>query len=145
MLREKKIHCHNLLCSKNEKNSAKAKFFENFLNSTGPYTIGTSLFEKISKIKPKYDELRTTSNLIGRTSKSFEPRFIHQNRTFNPFEPLQKAQTSNLFGQKQAEPRPKSGKTKLRTFPSPGSSNKTELQTYTNPPKILNFNSTNWV
>ena len=26
-----------------------------------------------------------------------EPRFIHQNRTLNPFKPLQKAHTSNLY------------------------------------------------
>ena len=41
-------------------------------------------------------EFWTHSNLAGR-------RFIHQNRTLNPFKPLQKTQTSNHFGQKLAE------------------------------------------
>ena len=38
------------------------------------------------------------------TSNSLKPRFVHQNRTSNL---LQKAQTSNLFGQKRVEARPK--------------------------------------
>ena len=54
-------------------------------------------------IEPKYNELRTASNLIGQTSNLLEPRFVHQNQTSNPFELLQKAPTLNLFGQKQAQ------------------------------------------
>ena len=42
-------------------------------------------------------------------------------------EPLQKALPLNMFGQKQAKHKPKSGNTKLRTLPNPGSSTKTEL------------------
>ena len=57
-----------------------------------------------------YNELWTDSNLMDRTSNSLEPRFIHQNQTSNPFEHLQKAQTFNLFGQKKAKHRWKSGK-----------------------------------
>ena len=39
---------------------------------------------------PKYDKLRTASDWTGRTSNSLEPRFVYQNRTLNPFKPLQK-------------------------------------------------------
>ena len=42
-------------------------------------------------------------------------------------------------------PRPKSGKTELWTLPNPGSSTQIELQTHPNPPKIPNFEPTNWV
>ena len=61
-----------------------------------------------SKSNPNtYNKFQTASNLTGRSPNSLKPRFIHQNQTLNPFEPLQKARTSNLFGQKWAEPRPK--------------------------------------
>ena len=39
-----------------------------------------------------------------------------------PFRTPQKAWTSNVFGQKSAKPRPKSGKTELQTIPNLGSS-----------------------
>ena len=42
------------------------------------------------RIEPKY-----ITNLTSRTSNSLEPRFIHQNRTSNPFEPLQKVPGPN--------------------------------------------------
>ena len=93
-----------------------------------------------SKSNPNtYNKFQTASNLTGRSPNSLKPRFIHQNQTLNPFEPLQKARTSNLFGQKWAEPRPKSRNTKLRTPLNLGSSTKIELWTLSNFPKILNF------
>ena len=76
-----------------------------------------------------YIELWTASNLTGWTSNSLKPRFIHLNWTLNPIKPPQKDWRLNLFGQKQDEPRPKSGKTELRTILNPGVSIKTKLWT----------------
>ena len=87
------------------------------------------------------NELQATSNLTGRVSNSLEPRFVHQNQTLNPFVPLQKAQTSNLFGQILAELRSTSGKPELRTTLNPGPSTKIEL--FMNPTKIPNFKPVN--
>ena len=44
-------------------------------------------------IESKYNELRTASNVTGRTSNSLEPKFIHQNQNRTPpkspnFEPI---------------------------------------------------------
>ena len=56
---------------------------------------------------------------------------VHQNRTSNRLGHLQRARTSNLFGQKQAEPRNKSEKqNELRALTNPGSFIKTELRTH---------------
>ena len=42
---------------------------------------------------------------------------------------LQNVRTSNFFGRKYVETKPKFGKTELRTLPNPGSSNQIELRT----------------
>ena len=53
------------------------------------------------------------SDLIAQPGRG--SRFVHQNQTSNPFEPLQKSWTLNRLSQKQAISRPKSGKIELWT------------------------------
>ena len=79
------------------------------------------------------------SNLTGWTSNSLKTQVCPPKPNFK------KSRNSNMFRQKQAEPRPKSGKTKLQTLANPGSSTEIELRTRPNPPKILNFEPMNWV
>ena len=71
-------------------------------------------------IKPKYNELRTTSNLKGRTSNSLEPRFIQQNWNLNPSkkpEPNLEKPKVESFWTKVLLPKPKYEPTQtLQTF-----------------------------
>ena len=67
-------------------------------------------------IEPKYNELRTVSNLTCQTSNSFEPRFVHQNRTSNPFEPCKMSELRTFLARNRSNPSPNLEKPNFEPF-----------------------------
>ena len=92
--------------------------------------------------------IQWTSNCFKLDCSNFE-LFQTQVRlpkpNLEPFQTPPKSPNIKPVQPEMVEPRSKSGKTKLRTLPNPGSSTKIELWTHLNSPKIPNFELMNWV
>ena len=82
-------------------------------------------------------KLQTRSNPTSSTKTELQ--------TYSESSKYRKLQTCLARSQIWAEPRPKSGQTKLWTLSNPGLSTKTKLWAHPNPPKIQNSKSTIWV